>query len=80
MNNKILNWFLHHPIATVFIALFVSGILELYIIEPINDKLQLKYYFTEADMMLMGSFCLVMGIYCVSTINTSKQPKTDEVK
>lgn len=78
MNNKILKWFLTHPVITVLIIIFTGGVLGLYVIQPINDTLNLKYYFTEADLLLISSICFVLGIYCVSTIKTKGQKETSK--
>lgn len=78
--NKLLRWFLIHPVLTILIMMISSGILEFYVVEPISNTLQLKHEFTAGDLILMAAMCLILGIYCVSTINNSKLQNKPEVE
>ena len=74
----LINWFLTNPLKTILIIIIGGCIVETFLIEPLNGILQMKPSFTIIDAMSIGGVCLVLGIYCMSTIN--KNPKDEEIK
>ena len=75
---NIINWFLTNPLKTILIIIFGGCAIETFLIEPLNSILQMNNSFTIIDMMSLGGICLILGIYCMSTIN--KNPKDEEIK